>query len=327
VIPRIVARNWRLKLAAFALAVVLWALVRSDPSQRSDVFDVAVRAEVGDAGWTLAADPEPGVVQVRFRGSTSDLIRLAREGASLAVPLDSVAGADTLVQLRRDWVLLGNGSGLVVEDISPASVRLRLEPALSTLVPIRVVTTGELPEGMALGAPIGLDPRFARVRGPGRRVRAIDSIPLPLDLDAVPRSGVYTFELDTTGLERVSVVPPTASIQIRLEPALERELAAVPVVAAPEGQELDADPIAGDSFVIVPPTVSVRLAGARTPVTGTDSAAVRAVVPWEELARLGPGQTARLPIRLRGVPALVRGVAAIDSVTVRRVPATVRGSE
>jgi len=322
VVPRVVTRNWRLKLAAFALAVVLWALVRSDPSRRSDVFAVAVHADVSDVGWTLAADPDPGSVQVRFRGPAGDLIRMARQGTSLRIPLDSVAAADTLVELRRDWVALESGSGLVVEDISPGSVRLRLEPTVTSLIPIRVITRGSLPDGVALAAPVTLNPQAVRVRGAGRAVRAIDSISLePLDLAAVSGSGVYTLELDTTGLGAVTVAPESATLAIRLEPSLEREISAVPVVAVPDSADT-----AGDAFVIVPPTVLVRLAGARTPVTGTDSAAVRAVVPWEEVAGLQAGEERRVPIRLRGLPALVRGVAAVDSVTVRRLPRIVRGS-
>ena len=321
VLPRIVTRNGRLKLAALALAVVLWALVRSDPSQRSDVFSVAVHADVGDAGWTLSADPDPGSVQVRFRGPAGDLIRLARQGASLQIPLDSVAGADTLVQLRRDWVAIERGSGVVVEDISPASVRLRLEPTVAALVPLRIVTRGSLPDGMALAAPVTLDPQFARIRGAGRRVRAVDSIALePLDLDGLSASGVYRLDLDTAGLGGVTVAPASASLSIRLEPALEREVQMVPEVAVPDSAETG-----GDAFTFVPPTVLVRLAGARTPVSATDATTVHAVVPWEEVAGLAAGEERRVPIRLDGVPALVSGDAAVDSVTVRRQPRIVRG--
>ena len=321
-VPRILRRNWPLKVAAFALAVVLWALVRADPSRRSDIFAIPVHAEIGDEAWTLAADPDPGFVEVRVRGPISDLISLAREGTTLEIPLDSVASADTLVALRRDWVLLARGSGLVVEDISPASVRLRLEPTVSTLVPVRVITRGELPDGMEFAAPLGLNPQFVSVRGAGRRVRAIDSISLePIDLDDLTGSRVYALDLDTAGLGDLSITPTTASLAVRIEPALERELPAVPVVAMPAD---GAAPI-GASFVIVPPTIAVRLAGARTPVTGTDSAAVRAIVPWEDIAGLGPGQERRVQIRLRGLPALVRGISTVDSVTVRRLPLPVSG--
>jgi hypothetical protein len=122
-VPRILRRNWPLKAAAFALAVVLWALVRADPSRRSDIFSIPVHAEIGDEGWTLAADPDPGTVEVRLRGPISDLIRLAREGTTLEIPLDSVASADTLVPLRRDWVRLARGSASASSPRSPRSFR------------------------------------------------------------------------------------------------------------------------------------------------------------------------------------------------------------
>ncbi len=310
-----IARNWRLKLAAFGLTVFLWALVRSEPSARGDVFTVPVRAQIGDLDWTLIGDPTPATVQVRFRGPTDDLIRLAREGTSLRLPLDSVSAADTTVQLRRDWVVLASGSGLVVEDIFPGTVRLRLEPTLSVPLPLRVSTRGELRGGMALAAPLEVTPPSVRVSGPARHVRMLDSIALAvLDLGGVDESGVYPIAVDTAGLGGLSVTPLSLALGIRLEPAIERELAGVPVVpgAAADGA------VPGGAFVIVPPTIHVRLSGARTPVTATDAALVRAVVAWESVANLAPGQERRVPILLRGLPALVRGYAAVDSVLVRR---------
>ena len=313
-VPRVVALNWRLKIAAFGLTVFLWALVRAAPSRQADVFAVPVRAQVGDLNWTLAGDPSPATVQVSFRGPPDDLIRLAREGTSLRIQLDSVSAADTVVQLRRDWVVLGSGSGLVVEDIEPASVRLVLQPTLSTLLPLRVRTTGQLRAGLALAAPVGLDPQVVRLRGAARRVRELDSVPLePLDLGDVEASGVYTVSVDTTGLGDLTLTPGIARLGIRLEPVMERELTSVPVVAGTTGEGSQPD-----SLVMVPATIAVRLEGARTPVTGTRLEDVQAVVPEEALAGLEPGQERRVPIQLRGVPPLVRGFAAVDSVTVRR---------
>jgi YbbR domain-containing protein len=228
------------------------------------------------------------------------------------VPLDSVWGADTVVTLRRDWVVMGNGSALVVEDISPASVRLRLQPTLSSLVPLRVRTVGALPDGMALAAPLGLNPQVARVRGAAPRVRGLDSISLEaLDLTSVSASGIYNVAVDTAGLAGVTVSPMTATIGLRLEPATERVLAGVPVLpGTSEGEtppELD----------IEPATIQVRLLGARTPVGGTRLEQIQAVVPREAWQGLVPGEERRVPIRLRGLPVLVRGFSAVDSVTVR----------
>lgn len=314
-VPRVVARNWRLKLAAFALTVALWALVRTESGGQGNLFTVPVQAQVGDLGWTLSGEPDPATVQVRFRGPTEDLIRLAREGTTLRIPLDIVASADTLVQLRRDWVVIGAESRLVVEDIVPATVRIALEQTVTRRVPVRVTTTGELPSGMALAAPIGLNPQTVSLRGPGERVSGLSSVVLePLDLGGVGSSGIYSVHVDTTGLGGLSLTPAAVDLGFRVEPSLQRELAAVPVVAgtAQDGASLS------ESVTMQPSRILVSIEGARTVVTGTRADEVEAVVPWEAMADLRPGQERRVPIRLRGLPALVRGFAEVDSVTVRR---------
>jgi YbbR domain-containing protein len=313
--PRIVSRNWLLKLAALGLAVVLWALVRSEPTSQGNLFTVPVQAQVGDLNWTLSGEPDPPTVQVRFRGPTGDLIRLAREGATLRLPLDIVSSADTVVQLRRDWVVVSAGSGLVVEDIAPASVRLLLQRTVSRLLPLRVTTTGELSSGLALAAPLGLNPQVVGVRGAAQRVRGLDSITLqPLDLGGVRESGIFPVNMDTTGLDDIIVTPRSATIGVRVEPSIERELMAVLVV--PESGEDRS--LLYDSLTILPAAISVRLQGARTPVSGVRPEEVQAVVPWEALVGLEPEQERRVPIRLRGLPVLVLGIAAVDSVTVHR---------
>ena len=312
---RVVARNWRLKLSAFALTLVLWAVVHGgDASGRGNVFTLPVRPQVGDLSWTLVGEPTPATVRVRFRGTTDDLITLAREGATLRIPLDSVTVGDTLVQLRRDWVVLAAGSGLIVEDIVPGAVRVRLEPTLTAPLPIRVLTIGELPAGLALAAPVGLDPPTVRVHGAARSVRELDSISLvPLDLGGVDASGSFALDVDTAGLGDVTVTPASATLSIQLEPSLARELAAVRVVVGePEGGRT------GEPLVVVPATIPVRLTGGRSKVGGVDARAVAAFVPWEAVADLAPGQERRVAIQLRGVPALVRGAALVDSVLVRK---------
>lgn len=313
-VPGMIARNWRLKLAAFGLTVLLWALVRTESGSQGNLFSVPVQPQVADLDWTLAGEPDPPTVQVRFRGPTDDLIRLAREGTTLRVPLDSVASPDTVVQLRRDWVFLSGESRLVVEDIAPASVRLALERAVTRAVPSRVITSGELSGGRALAAPISTTPGMITVRGPAQRVRGIPSIPLrSLDLGSVGASGDYEVEVDTTGLSGLSLSPARVALSVRVEPRLQRELPAVPVALDEEDAPMR------DSVVLLPPTILVRIDGARTAVTGAHEDQVRAVIPRDFLVGLQPGHERRAPIRLRGLPALVRGFAELDSVTVRRV--------
>ena len=124
-------RNWRLKLSALGLSVFLWALVQTEPTNPETLPSVPVRVQIADTGWTTSGAPTPATVELELAGPAREIIRLAREGASLRIPIEAVGSRDTTVSLRREWVQLGQRSGLTVESVSPASVQLSFEPALT----------------------------------------------------------------------------------------------------------------------------------------------------------------------------------------------------
>ena len=108
----------------------------------------------------------------------------------------------------------------------------------------------------------------------------------------------------------------TAQVAIRLEPAVEREIAGVPVVVElPEGVD-------STNVVVDPPTIQVRLHGVEMLVSQASAVGLAAVVPADFVAGLPAGATWTVPIRLRGVPGLVRAFSAVDSVTVFRRAST-----
>jgi YbbR domain-containing protein len=304
------SRNWTLKLSAFGLAVFLWAVVQAEPAEREILSSVPVRVQVGDLGWTLDGDPDPRFVQVRFAGPARQILELNRESAAVRIPLASVTSADTLVQLRRDWVVIEGGASLVVQDIVPGSVRLRFEESRQVALPLSVRTRGTLPRGIALAAPIGLTPPVVRVRGPVRVLERLDSIPLmPLDLSAVSSSGMVEVAVDTAGLDGVTLTPVRAQLGVRVEPAAERLLAAVRVeVEGPAAEALQVEPV----------TVAVTVQGARARLDAAMLDSIRVEVPADQVQDVVPGESRRVPVRIRGVPDLLRAEAATDSVTVRR---------
>lgn len=318
-VGRSLARNWRLKVSAFGLAVVLWAVVQADLGGPGGVFPMAqvpVVVQVNDMDWMVDEGPSPATVRVSLEAPPNVQAPVRPQSAVVQVPVDRVTRRDTVIQLRRDWVRLEGGSGYLVQEISPPAVRLSFQPTSSELLPVAVRTTGDLPEGVALAAPIGVQPQTVRVRGPASRVEAADSVRVePLDLSAVESSGIYTVAIDTSSVSGLTTTPDEVSLGVRLEPSVERTLAGVPVLV---------DSAAGavvDSIEVVPSTLQVTLRGARTPVTSMAPDPVRAVVPAAAVEGLEPGYQRRVPIRLRGVPDLVRAFAPVDSVTVRRPPA------
>lgn len=308
--PRDLIHNWRLKLSALALSVFLWALVQSEP-QNAESFIVPVIVEVADTAWTTSGAPDPASVELRLTGPPRQMIRLAREGTTMRIPLRDVTSADTFVTLRRDWVRLGEGNGLAIESMSPSGVAIALEPAVSRTIPVAINTKGLLPAHLSLASPIGLNPPVVRARGAASRLEGLDSVRLTaLDLSRVEASGILEVAVDTIGHHGVRFLPSTVTVGIRVEEEIERVLRGVPVVGD-----------SGDGsapIVIRPSAIDLTLRGARTLVTAVDPADLHAWIAPELVRGIAPGEVRRVPVHVDGVPELVVVDMADDIVTVRR---------
>jgi hypothetical protein len=309
--PFSLLHNVRLKLAALGLSVFLWALVQTEPREAQNVDGVPVVVDLADTAWAVGGAPQPAQVELRLSGPTGEIIRLSRTGTVLRVPIARVGSRDTLVTLRRDWVELGEGSGLNVEAVFPSAVTISFEPAMSRVVPIALRTAGSLPSGLALSSPIGLTPLVARVRGPAGRLELLDSVRLrALQLHDVTGSGVVEVAVDTTGLAGVHVSPAAATVGIRLEERVERVLTGIPVIAQ-AGYSRNA-------LSVTPETVDIVLRGARTLLAVVEPVDVRAWVDPERLRDMAPGEERRVPVRVDGVSPLVSMDLSQEMVVVRR---------
>lgn len=312
-LPRALVHNWRLKLAALGLSVFLWALFQTEPRNAETFSAIPVVVDVADTAWTLSGEPNPPTVDLRLSGPAREIIRLAREGTMVRVAIRDVGSSDTLVTLRRDWVELGDGRGISVESVSPASVHLSFEPALSKVVPLSMRFKGQLPDRVARASPWGLNPQVARVRGPASRIRGVDSLHLePLDLSSISASGVFDVAVDTAGLGGGRVTPPTATVAVRVEDKVQRVLTGIPVMIQPA----DGEP----EMTVEPAAVAVTLEGARTLVNAVVPADLQAWVASDLVMGLVEGEERRVPVRIQGVPALVSAQLDNETVTVRRAP-------
>ena len=306
-----VLHNWRLKLSALALAIFLWGLVQTEPRNSETISSIPILVEVADTAWTLSGPPTPAMAELRLAGPAREIVRLARAGTTIRVPLESVGSRDTLISLSRDWVVLGEGTGLTVVSVSPPNIRVSLEPAITVTLPLALRLRGEVPSPLALASPPKLSPDSVRVRGPASRLAGLGSIPLvPFDLGSVELSGIFNLQIDTTGLVGSIVFPATPTLSLRVEDEVVRTLPGLRVRVDGEG--------VGTEVVVDPVEVNVELTGARTLVTALDPALVRIWVQPDELQGMVEGEERQVQVRLEGVPELVTVVLEPDSVTVRR---------
>ena len=305
-------RNWRLKLAALGLSVFLWALVQTEPRTSSESFQrVPVRVELTDTLWTLAGPPTPTEVELQLSGSSRDIIRLDREGTALNIPISQVGTPDTSVFLDRDWVELGQSTGLTVEFISPAMIEIVFEPSVTRTLPIATRVYGDLRENLALASSVGLAPVSVRVRGSESQVSQLDSIWLErFDLGTVEKSGVFSVAIDTVGLSGANVSPDVVTMGLNVEDDIERVLQGFSV-------QFDAERIGAD-VTIEPVMVQVRFSGPRSLVNALDPSLLRVWVSPEDLEGILPGEERRVPLRLEGIPEFVTAVPETSAVTAKR---------
>ena len=128
-------RNWPLKLAALALAVLLWIPIRLETPVRESVAGVRIKVRLEDPRWTLKGEPDPSAVEVRMRGPAGEILSLRRWPPLLEISLHQVGSSDTTVLLDADWVRLPEGSAATAERIDPPAVRLTLREVDSAGAP------------------------------------------------------------------------------------------------------------------------------------------------------------------------------------------------
>lgn len=310
----IVTRNWRLKIAALALAVLLWVTIRlSDQSvSRLTIPDVEVRVEQLDPDWVLTGPPSPARVEITVTGPSGELLRAALAEPVVVIPLENVGQEDMVLALASDWVRNVDRTSVGIEGFAPSSIRLLFERNSVVEIPVSVRLTGRLTDSLALVSEPRANLLFAQVRGPASAVDPLETVFLqPFDLGGVTGSGRFEVGLDTVGLGGVTVSPLTAALSVDVAPRQSWVVGQLPV----------AFPEADAEWVIDPPTLEVTLSGAELQLSAIDVDAIRVAVTADaasvrlEVERNGE---ARVPVAVSGLTRWVEGALEADSVTVRR---------
>ena len=312
--PGVLARNWRIKLAAVTLAVLLWATMRlsDDRVSRLEIPGVQVRVDQVASDWFLKGDPSPATVDMTVTGPMGDLFRVAMAEPVVVIPVDSVGREDLVLELVPDWVWNVDRGSVAIEDFAPSTVRLLFEQYRVEEIPVSPRVIGRLPDSLALVAEPRANLLFAQVRGPASEVDALEAVFLqPYDLSTSTGPGRFDVAVDTVGLGGLVVNPLSATILVEAAPRQSRVLGPLPVDLA----------LAGEDLVVEPAMVEVTVSGAGVLLDAVDTADVVVASPMDpqelrqEIEEVGE---VRVPIEVRGLGRFLEGAADADSVTVRR---------
>ena len=308
-LPGILSKNWRLKVLALAMAVLLWTVPRFESQDSRVLEDIPVQIQLNDLNWVQVGPPSPAFVSVTLSGSARDLIAMGVARPPIQVPINEVVAEDTTVQLLSSWFRGSGGDGVVVEDLRPGAVTLSFERKEERHLPFSAPLYGELPEGISQVGPPAIEPSGAIVLGAASRFEGVDSIRLvPLDLSRAG-GGPLMQSVDTTGLRGLDPLRLEASVEVPTEPTATREFPGL-VLRLPR---LDSDP----QLQVFPTSVTVMIAGPTSLVEAVNSEDLAVTIPTGR-TNLAPGGEDQLVVVVEGVPDWVGYTVDPEWVILRR---------
>jgi hypothetical protein len=304
-----ITHNWKLKLAAFALAMLLWVTVTADQIAIRWLL-VPVAVEVQQPGLELLQGPTPPEVQVRIRGPRREFWDLGLNRPELRLVLNDVEEGTHSYTLDPQAVQIPQrvARGLSPIDVRPSRVTLSIRRVAVAEVPVQLQVGTGLRQEMALVDTLRVQPGRVRITGPAAQVNRVQRVQTrPVDLSREEGTFERTVAIDTAGLAGLEVSPGTVQVSGQIERAVQRVIPEVPV-QSPAG------------VLIVPGAVDVQVWGAESVVRALNGGALRVTVPPESIpATIAPGGVS-VPVRIERLPPGVRAVPEPRSVRVLAAP-------
>jgi YbbR domain-containing protein len=185
-------RNWLTKLFSAALATLLWVAVSG---QANSEIGVSIPLEYRNIPSQMeVVGDATNVVEVRLRGSSTQIREISARDVSATLDLSSVGVGGKIFQLTYQNVKVP--FGLEVVRVSPSQIRLNLEHTVSKIVPVVVQIEGEPARNFKIDG-LSVTPATVEVEGPESKMRAIQSMPTaPVDVDQRETSFAGQVDLD-----------------------------------------------------------------------------------------------------------------------------------
>lgn len=205
-------RNLSLKVVSVVLAALLWLIVSGERTvERAlriplEFVNLPAQLElVGDA---------PAVVDVRVRGSSGALSRVANGELVAVLDLRTARSGQRLFHLTGDDVM--TPFGIEVVQITPSSVPIVFESIARKSVPVLAGIEGEPRPGYAAGV-ASVVPATVEVVGPASAVaRLTEAITEPVSVAGATKSFTDTVNVGIADPTVRLRVPTTAVVTVRV---------------------------------------------------------------------------------------------------------------
>ena len=298
----IVMNNWKLKLLAVILAVLVVYEIREATSFEVP-YDIPIKAEVGEG---IAILDQPKTIRVLFRGSQEDLRRLSQNEIMIVIKPKATdpAGSERIAIKSSD---IQGAPGVRVVKMEPRVVTISFDREIEKNLAIA--------KPQIIGTPligkVELDyqPRTVKIRGSNLRLQNKEEIGTePVDVDGRVESFSKTVRVLPPRDTQVSTIEPaeiTVNVNIVTE-SITREWTSVKVCGI-------VAPGFNDKICFTPANVNVTLKGSLEEI---DNIASNPVVAFVDCSGLVSGVVTTLPVQVH-IPADMDIRAAVEPQAVK----------
>jgi YbbR domain-containing protein len=164
IVRKVFFEDWLIKLVALGVTLALWLGVTglSTPTTtRLSGIPLSLRFS-SDVEVTNSPIREIDVV---ISGDNRKIAQINKNDLVASVDLTGVQPGDRLIQLTPENVLLDLPLGVRLDEVTPNRMAVRLEAVEVKEVPVKVETTGKLPDGLEVYSQTPV-PARVRIRGP-----------------------------------------------------------------------------------------------------------------------------------------------------------------
>jgi len=252
----LITHNWPLKVAAIALATVLYAGLALSQNARVWPGRVPIEA-VNQPTGAFLLENLGDVTSIRYYAPADVASRISSSDFQAVVDLATVTPVQGGAPVSVPVEVIALDPRIKVLDYTPDRVAVRLDPVITRTVPI-TVDRGTIPVGLEIGDPV-LSAQTAAVRGASSLVERVETVSARVAID--PTGINVDGEVDLVALDaRGDAVAPVdiEPDRVHVTIIVGRESASRSLPVAPD---LSGAPAAGwsvRSVTVEPPVVTIR---------------------------------------------------------------------
>lgn len=207
---KLLTENIGLKISAVLISVFLWFFVTSR-GQSEITLDIPLEFKniPSDIGLVNASVK---TVSVTVRGHERPMKNLKASDVKVSVDLGKAKKGEDIFYVNKDDIKLPYA--LSVMNITPSTVRIKLDETDSKIVPVKPVLTGEPMTGFFVSS-VKVEPKHVVVKGLKSDVRRLRIVKTePLDVTDSNKTMTQELNIDTGG---VNVTPEVSTVKVTIK--------------------------------------------------------------------------------------------------------------